>query len=123
MPPLAFADDDALAVADLLGRQRGLTYADVRIKLLTTRQDRSGPYDEAEATYPNIIKGLNWLRKSRADSEGTILIYFSGHGQTLVDGSSYLLPADFDRNDYFGTALSKAHFLEGLTRQGRADLR
>jgi WD40 repeat protein len=122
LPELSFADDDALAVADLLARQEGPTYASVKIKLFTTRENRGSAHEEAAATIANVKKGLNWLQAMRRDADGRVLFYFSGHGQTKVEGSSFLLPADFDPTDYVDTALSKSHLLDVLTRRGRVFL-
>ncbi|NEQ69526.1 MAG: caspase family protein [Symploca sp. SIO2D2] len=52
--------------------------------------------NNAEATTQSILSGLDWLQKqAAADSEATVLVYYSGHGW-LNDktGKYYLIPHD-----------------------------
>jgi hypothetical protein len=62
--------------------------------------------EEEEATRDNIMKALDAMcEKSRAAGSRTFF-YFSGHGGTGGDGSSYLLPIEARKGEYATTAIS-----------------
>ncbi|MCI0458099.1 MAG: caspase family protein [Gemmataceae bacterium] len=66
-----FAAKDALDVASLFRSQQGRLFANVEALTLTN----------AQATRPNILKGLAWLaQKARPDDY--VMVFLSGHGGT-----------------------------------------
>lgn len=71
---------------------------------------------DAEATHQNILAGLAWLKEqAAADSEATVIVYYSGHGAfDLATNQYYLLQHDFQPNDLNNTAISAQEFTEAL---------
>lgn len=70
------------------------------------------------ATRSAVLDGLAWL-KARADanSEATVVVYYSGHGWLdRSTGQYYLLPHDIEPFDIPGSALSAQEFTEALRR-------
>lgn len=68
------------------------------------------------AARQEILKGLTWLKEqATADSEATVIVYYSGHGwlETTSD-RYYLIPHDFDAYDWRDTALSADDFNQAL---------
>ncbi|WP_008313984.1 caspase domain-containing protein [Leptolyngbya sp. PCC 6406] len=72
-------------------------------------------HDE-DATHQAILDGLEWLKaQATADSEATVIIYYSGHGWLdTTSGNYYLIPHDFDSYDWRNTALSAETFNQAL---------
>jgi tetratricopeptide (TPR) repeat protein len=106
---LQFADRDAVAVAEALGK-RGVSPLNVRLLI------------GAEATTAAIKSAIgNWLAKS-ASGPDTVIIFFSGHGFFERDfGESYLLGYDSDPKDAYGSALSVSEIGQALSHRGRSD--
>ena len=105
---LQFADRDAALFAESL-KKSGVTAEN--IKLLVG----------ADATAQQIKSAIgNWL--ARVASEGdTVYIFFSGHGIIEREfGESYLLAADSDAKDPYGTAISVSELAHALSRRVRA---
>ncbi len=71
---------------------------------------------DAGATRQNILEGLEWLKvQAVADSEATVVVYYSGHGTfDLSTSQYYLLQHDFKPNDVANTALSAQDFTQAL---------
>ena len=72
-------------------------------------------HDEG-ATQQAILDGLEWLKaQATADSEATVIVYYSGHGWLeSTSGNYYLIPHDFDSYDWRNTALSAEKFNQAL---------
>ena len=105
---LQFADRDAALFAESL-KKSGVTAEN--IKLLVG----------ADATAQQIKSAIgSWL--ARVASEGdTVYIFFSGHGIIEREfGESYLLAADSDAKDPYGTAISVSDLAHALSRRVRA---
>lgn len=60
------------------------------------------------ATRSNVLDGLDWLaEKAAADSDATVVVYYSGHGMLdSADDAYYLIPHDFNHQAIEQTALS-----------------
>lgn len=71
---------------------------------------------DAEATSQNILAGLAWLKEqAAADSEATVVVYYSGHGEfDPATNQYYLLQHDFQPNDLANTAISAEVFTKAL---------
>lgn len=71
---------------------------------------------DAEATGQNILAGLEWLKQqAAADSEATVVVYYSGHGTfDLATNQYYLLQHDFEPNALENTAISAEEFTKAL---------
>jgi hypothetical protein len=71
---------------------------------------------DAEATRRNILEGLDWLKgQAAADSEATVVVYYSGHGTyDLSANQYYLLQHDFNPSDIENSALSARVFTQSL---------
>jgi tetratricopeptide (TPR) repeat protein/uncharacterized caspase-like protein len=105
---LQFADRDAALFAESL-KKSGVAAENVRLLV------------GADATAQQIKSAIgNWL--ARVASEGdTVLIYFSGHGMIEREfGEAYLLAADSDAKDPYGTAISVSELEHALSRRVRA---
>ena len=105
---LQFADRDAALFAEALKKS---SVSAENIKLLVG----------ADATAQQIKSAIgSWLARSAAESD-TVYIFFSGHG--LVErefGESYLMAADSDARDPYGTAISVSEIGHALSRRVRA---
>ncbi len=105
---LQFADRDATLFAESL-KKSGVTAENIRLLV------------GADATAQQIKSAIgNWL--ARATSEGdTVYLFFSGHGMVEREfGESYLLAADSDAKDPYGTAISINELAHALSRRVRA---
>jgi len=72
--------------------------------------------NDAIATKESILSNLNWLQQqAAADSEATVLVYYSGHGW-LDDatGKYYLIPHDVEPFDIPNSALPADTFTAAL---------
>jgi len=69
-----------------------------------------------DATRDAIIDGLRWLKaKAAADTEATIVVYYSGHGWiNQATGEYYLLPHDVKPFDIPASALAATTFIAAL---------
>jgi tetratricopeptide (TPR) repeat protein len=105
---LQFADRDALLIAESL-KKAGLSAENVRTLV------------GQEATAAAIKSALgSWLART-AGPDDTVVIFFSGHGLFEQEfGESYLLGADSDAKDPFGTALSLNEINQALSKRVRA---
>lgn len=105
---LQFADRDAALFAEALKKS---SVSAENIRLLVG----------ADATAQQIKSAIgSWLARSAAETD-TVYIFFSGHG--LVErefGESYLLAADSDARDPYGTAVSVSELGHALSRRVRA---
>jgi hypothetical protein len=74
--------------------------------------------EEDAATRDNILKALDAMcERSKAAAAGSrTFFYFSGHGGTGRDGSSYILPVDARKGEYATTALSARDLSRYLER-------
>jgi hypothetical protein len=72
--------------------------------------------NDSKATRAEILDGLSWLKtKAEADSEATVLVYYSGHGWLETSSQNYyLLQHDIDPFDIPGSALSSEDFTNAL---------
>lgn len=72
--------------------------------------------NDKQATRSAILDGLNWLKtKVEADSEATVLVYYSGHGWLETSSNHYyLLQHDIDPFNMSGSALSSEDFTNAL---------
>lgn len=71
---------------------------------------------DQNATKSGILDSLAQLRdRVAADPEGTVIVYYSGHGWLEQSTDCYyLIPHDFDRYDWRDTALSASDFNQAL---------
>lgn len=69
-----------------------------------------------QATGQSILAGLEWLKvQAAADSEATVVVYYSGHGTfDLATSQYYLLQHDFKPSDVANTAISAQEFTAAL---------
>ncbi|NER98448.1 MAG: NACHT domain-containing protein [Symploca sp. SIO1B1] len=72
--------------------------------------------NDAIATKESILSNLNWLQQqAAADSEATVLVYYSGHGWLdNATGKYYLIPHDVEPFDIPNSALPADTFTEVL---------
>ena len=109
---LGFPAKDARDFADAMLRQKGRTYGDVQVRLLT----------DGDATLENVLKGLDWIR-SHADGFGVTMVFLAGHGIDDAARRYYFLPHDGDPDRLAETALSYNTIKDTLTSlAGRAVL-
>jgi len=71
---------------------------------------------DASATRQAIVDGLNWLReKAAADSQATIVVYYSGHGWLdKATGIYYLIPHDVKPHNVPKSVLAAQSFTGAL---------
>ena len=71
---------------------------------------------DAGATRSAILEGLDWLKgQAAADSEATVVVYYSGHGTfNRSTNQYYLLQHDFNPSDVSNSALSGREFTQAL---------
>ncbi len=71
---------------------------------------------DAGATGNAILDGLSWLKEqAAADSEATVVVYYSGHGWLQESTRKYyLIPHDVEPFDIDNSALSASIFAEAL---------
>ena len=101
VPPLKYAEDDALAVADYFRNQLGVPSEN--IFTLVGR----------EATVRNIKKLLGVTLRRKVGQNDQVVIYYAGHGVAEFDASlsegdqveKYLLPWDGETDGLYATAL------------------
>jgi WD40 repeat protein len=101
---LKFAAKDADDFAAALKGQEGRAYAKVIVEKLTNEQ----------ATERNIKLGLEWLKSNVKTRNDRALVFFSGHGVTTPELTSYLLPQDVDPTKLIVTGLNKRVILDVL---------
>lgn len=94
---LNFADRDARAFENFCISDQGLGIPKENIKTFVNE----------EASYFNIISGLNWL-KEIAKKDDQVYFYFAGHGDMESEQLKYgyLLPYDSRSKNYLGMSLS-----------------
>ncbi|HKP11075.1 MAG TPA: caspase family protein, partial [Blastocatellia bacterium] len=102
---LQFADRDALLIAESL-KKAGVSADNLRVLA------------GQEATSAAIKSAIgNWLAHA-AGADDTVVIFFSGHGLFEQEfGEAYLLGADSDAKDPYGTALSINEINQALARR------
>jgi uncharacterized caspase-like protein len=71
---------------------------------------------DAGATRRAVLDGLNWLKEqAAADSEATVVVYYSGHGWLDEStGKYYLIQHDIEPFDIANSALSAEVFTDAL---------
>ncbi len=79
-------------------------------------EDHIRVLNDKKATRSAILEGLNWLKtKAEADSEATVLVYYSGHGWLETSSNNYyLLQHDIEPFNMSGSALSSEDFTNAL---------
>jgi hypothetical protein len=102
---LKYAAKDARDFAGTLTSLKGGLYRDVHIELLADEQ----------ATERNVRQKLSAIKRTMT-ARDIALFFYSGHGVTLPDQSSYLLPVDFDDKDIESTGYNKRLLLDELKR-------
>lgn len=97
---------DIQALQSVLTNPELCAYPDNHLRLL----------HDAGATSQNILEGLQWLKEqAAADTEATVVVYYSGHGTfDLSTNQYYLLQHDFKPQDLANTALSAQDFTTAL---------
>jgi WD40 repeat protein len=100
---LDYAHLDALDFAAVMRKQEGLMYEKVLVRTLSN----------AEATYSEIMGGLQWLTE-RAESVAVAIIFLAGHGLTDRRGNYYFLPHDFELSNLWGTSVLQGVLTEAL---------
>src|SRR5215471_19226701 len=73
-----------------------------KLKEVITHPERCGYLEDnvrvlsgTDASREKILDGLDWLRaklRADADTNQTVLIYYSGHGYREASGESFLIP-------------------------------
>ncbi|WP_082026568.1 caspase family protein [Flammeovirga sp. OC4] len=92
---LTFADNDAVAIADIYSKQRdGSVFNEVNIKKLTNE----------EANKSNIVEGFKWLSEN-ATSKDLAIVFIASHGLNYED-NFYIIPHDVKLDDVKNTAVS-----------------
>ena len=102
---LKYAAKDARDFGGALVKLKGGLYRDVHVELLADDQ----------ATERNVRQKLSAIKRTMT-ARDIALFFFSGHGVTLPDQSSYLLPVDFDDKDIESTGYNKRLLLDELKR-------
>jgi hypothetical protein len=102
---LKFAAKDAQDFGDALNKLKGGLYRDVHVEVLA----------DDNATERNIRQKLSAIKRTMT-ARDIALFFFSGHGVTMPDQSSYLLPVDFDSQDIESTGYNKRLLLDELKR-------
>ncbi len=94
---LKHANKDAAAFAEFCASSSGLNIPADRLRILI----------DEEATYYNIVNGLDWL-KNNAQRNDQVYIYFAGHGDMESEELQYgyLLAHDSRHMNYLGRSLS-----------------
>ncbi len=116
VPPLKYADKDAIAFYDYLHTQVGVPKD--QITLLANNQ----------ATLFNLKRSLGTELKRKAGPQDTVIIYYAGHGAPETDSMSpdgdglekYLIPFDADPKDLYSTGLPMRE-VETIFRRLSAD--
>src|SRR6187402_1347228 len=72
--------------------------------------------EEEAATRDGILRALDALCERARAAGSRSFFYFSGHGGTGSDGSSYLLPIEARRGAYATTAISARELSQRLAR-------
>jgi WD40 repeat protein len=110
---LNFAAKDARDIADKLQEQKGKTYADVQIKLITADANNTN-----NATRESILDGLDWLEKqaTKPGPEDVSIVYLAGHGATDAYGSYWFLPSNVDTTELRKTGVSQEEIERTLGR-------
>jgi uncharacterized caspase-like protein/Flp pilus assembly protein TadD len=105
---LQFADRDAALFAESL-KKSGVTAENIRLLV------------GGDATAQQIKSAIgNWLARSAGEGD-TVYLFFSGHGMVEREfGESYLMAADSDAKDPYGTAISVSELAHALSRRVRA---
>lgn len=113
LPPLLYADDDALAIAHAFQQQESQLYGSVHTRLLL----------ETNATRASVIQAL--LELSRAASpDDVVVVFLSGHGAVeQATGRWHYFTFDTDPANIPGTALEQDALLSYLQLKGRAKRR
>lgn len=104
---LEFAAKDARDFTAEWQRQSLSLYRSARVRVLT----------DEEATKPNIIESLHWLRDNVQDND-VVAVFFAGHGVNDSNGTYHYLPYEADATDLAGTSVS-----ESVLRDALVDLR
>jgi WD40 repeat protein len=105
-PPrnLQYASKDAADVVEILQRQKGGLYGEVK----------PFPLIDKDATSSAIIAGLRWLREQVAERD-VVIVFFSGHG--ALEEVYHFLPHDVDvrtQDDLAVTAIRQDQLRAGL---------
>ncbi len=82
---LRYADDDAVAVAELFAGQEGKAFSEVVTRVLG---------GSVRATRREILTGLGWLREQTSGRGDVRLLFLSGHGDVDSRGDYYFLAQD-----------------------------
>jgi uncharacterized caspase-like protein len=102
---LRYPDDDARDFVAACEQQEGRFYGKVVARTLTDQQ----------ATRANIIRGLDWLRRSTTISD-VAFFFASAHGVKDDMGDAYLFSHDADPNDVLASAVPWTDFRRFLGR-------
>ncbi len=98
--------DDAEGIANLLKDSSRCAYPPEQVHLLTGEK----------ATRNHIISTLEHLSQT-SNSESTVVIYFSGHGYSVISPTGefyYLMSYGYDLNQLYQTAINGNEFAEKL---------
>jgi len=99
---LGFCDDDALAIAEVFGEQRGRLFNRTEIKTLI----------DQDASRDGILLGLEWLQ-ANATQKDVIILFLAAHG--MNEGRNYyLVPWDGDFGSLRRTGVSWDDFADVL---------
>jgi hypothetical protein len=100
--------DDAKALADILRDPEHCAYPSDQVQILIN----------GDAARENVLRALANLAK-RADSESTVIVYYSGHGCFFNVGAQqeyFLLTFGYDLNYLASTAVSDTQFAAALAK-------
>ena len=98
---------DIAALRAVLSHPQRCAYPQEQLKVLTG----------AAATRTSILDGLDWLgEQAEADSQATVVIYYTGHGlePTDKDASFYFVPYDVRKRRLRARALRAADFADAV---------
>ena len=101
---LTYADKDAEAVSELLIRQRGGHYNQVKILMLTNKQ----------ATRDGIVTGLGWLSE-KVDRQDIAVLFVAGHGLNDPQGQYHFLSHDARIGERIEQAVDWTAFKKTIT--------
>ena len=97
---------DAKGIADILRDKGRCAYPSSQVHLLT----------DVKADRDNVLSELEAVSKE-ADSESTVVVYYSGHGYRIGQGAGaryYLMPFGYNPDKLDETAISGSDFTEAM---------
>lgn len=103
MPQAIYAVNDAIAISGFLKNTRLVT----KSKMTQLNNAKKSDIEKALSKY-----------SKKTNKNGTLWIYFAGHGYTDSDGNRYILPIDADPSDLKANAIELNYIFEQTGKRG-----